>query len=113
MKAKKSKIEDAKNATKAGVEEGILPGGGVALIRAAKVLDGVKTENEDEKTASNIVPHKAVFAPLPHNSGERRRRRFYSASIRSYTRPLRSDTTLTNSNTWNVMKAGIVDPLQK
>jgi len=72
MKAKKSKIEDAKNATKAGVEEGILPGGGVALIRAAKVLDGVKTENEDEKTGLNIV-RKAVFAPLRiivENAGE-------------------------------------------
>ncbi len=63
MKAKKSKIEDAKNATKAGVQEGLLPGGGTALIRAAKVLDKVKVEHEDEKTGVNII-RRAIFAPL-------------------------------------------------
>ncbi len=63
MKAKKSKVEDAKNATKAGVQEGILPGGGVALIRASKVLDKVQVNDEDEKIGVNIV-RKAVFAPL-------------------------------------------------
>ncbi|MBI5743028.1 MAG: chaperonin GroEL [Elusimicrobia bacterium] len=63
MKAKKSKIEDAKNATKAGVQEGLLPGGGVALIRAAKVLEKMKGANEDEQTGINIVK-KAVYAPL-------------------------------------------------
>ncbi len=63
MKAKKSKIEDAKNATKAGVQEGLLPGGGVALIRASKVLDKVKTDHEDEKTGVNIV-RRAIYAPL-------------------------------------------------
>lgn len=63
MKAKKSKVEDAKNATKAGVEEGILPGGGVALIRAAKVLDKIQTNDEDEKVGLNFI-RKAVFAPM-------------------------------------------------
>jgi len=63
MKAKKSKIEDAKNATKAGVQEGLLPGGGTAIIRAAKVLEKMKGANEDEQTGINIV-RKAVYAPL-------------------------------------------------
>lgn len=63
MKARKSKIEDAKNATKAGVEEGLLPGGGTALIRASKALDGVKTLNDDEATGVNIV-RRAIYAPL-------------------------------------------------
>ncbi len=63
MKAKKSKIEDAKNATKAGVQEGLLPGGGTALIRASKVLDKVKTDHEDEQTGVNIV-RRAIYAPL-------------------------------------------------
>ncbi|MCX7641719.1 MAG: chaperonin GroEL [Elusimicrobiales bacterium] len=63
MKAKKSKVEDAKNATKAGVQEGILPGGGVAIIRASKVLDSLKLNDEDEKIGANIV-RKAVYAPL-------------------------------------------------
>ncbi len=63
MKAKKSKIEDAKNATKAGVQEGIIQGGGVALIRAAKALDKVKGDSEDEKTGINIV-RRAIYSPL-------------------------------------------------
>lgn len=63
MKAKKSKVEDAKNATKAGVQEGIVPGGGIALIRASKVLDKLSAENDDEKTGINIV-RKAIYAPL-------------------------------------------------
>ena len=63
MKAKKSKVEDARNATKAGVQEGILPGGGVALIRASRVLDKVNPADEDEKTGVNII-RRAIFAPL-------------------------------------------------
>jgi chaperonin GroEL len=63
MKAKKSKVEDAKNATKAGVQEGIVPGGGIALIRASKVLDKLTAENEDEKIGINIV-RKAIYSPL-------------------------------------------------
>ena len=47
MKAKKAKVEDAKNATKAGVEEGLVPGGGVALARSQKALENLKTDDED------------------------------------------------------------------
>ena len=54
MKEKKSRVEDAVHATRAAVEEGILPGGGVALIRASKVLESIKTKG-DEKTGVNIV----------------------------------------------------------
>ncbi len=63
MKAKKSKVEDARNATKAGVQEGLLPGGGTAIIRAAKCLEKLKGANEDEQTGINIV-RRAVYAPL-------------------------------------------------
>lgn len=63
MKAKKAKVEDAKNATKAGVEEGLVPGGGVALARSQKALDALKTDNEDIKTGIAIV-RKALTAPL-------------------------------------------------
>ena len=55
MKEKKDRVEDALNATRAAVEEGIIPGGGVALVRAEKVLDKVKGENEDELTGIRIV----------------------------------------------------------
>jgi len=63
MRAKKSKVEDAKNATKAGIEEGLVPGGGVALVRCEKILDSVKGDNEDETIGINIVK-KALSAPL-------------------------------------------------
>lgn len=55
MKAKKFKVEDAMHAVKAGVEEGIVPGGGVALLRAMEVLTSLKSENADEQTGFNIV----------------------------------------------------------
>ncbi len=54
MKEKKARVEDALHATRAAVEEGIVPGGGVALLRAASVLDGMKSDN-DEKIGINIV----------------------------------------------------------
>jgi len=55
MKAKKYKIEDAMHATRAGVEEGIVSGGGVALLRASDVLKNVKGDDQDEQTGINIV----------------------------------------------------------
>ena len=63
LKAKKAKVEDAKNATKAGVEEGIVPGGGVALARCQQALDALKADNEDIRTGINIV-RKALTDPL-------------------------------------------------
>src|SRR5437868_5802314 len=55
MKEKKARVEDAMHATKAAVEEGIVPGGGVALIRSAKVLETLKSGDNDEKIGINIV----------------------------------------------------------
>ena len=55
MKEKKARVEDALHATRAAVEEGIVPGGGVALLRAASVLDTLKTGENDEKIGINIV----------------------------------------------------------
>ena len=63
MKEKKDRVDDALSATKAAVAEGIVPGGGVALIRAAKALDGIKLENEDQMIGVNII-RKAVEEPL-------------------------------------------------
>ncbi|HZE97742.1 MAG TPA: chaperonin GroEL [Planctomycetota bacterium] len=71
MKEKKLRVEDALHATRAAVEEGILPGGGVALIRAAKALDRIKGGDDDEKTGIDIV-RRAVEAPImqiARNSG--------------------------------------------
>lgn len=63
MKEKKDRVEDALNATRAAVEEGIIPGGGVAFIRAIEALKDLKGDNEDEQTGINIVA-KAIEAPL-------------------------------------------------
>ncbi|MFH1367731.1 MAG: chaperonin GroEL [Elusimicrobiota bacterium] len=63
MKAKKFKVEDAMHATRAGVEEGIVPGGGVALLRAQKVLDTLKANDMDEQTGINIV-RRALEEPI-------------------------------------------------
>ena len=63
MKEKKDRVEDALNATRAAVEEGYLPGGGVSYIRAAEVLKDVKGENEDETTGIRIVA-RAIEEPL-------------------------------------------------
>ena len=63
MKEKKDRVDDALNATRAAVEEGYLPGGGVAYIRAAETLKGLKGENEDETTGIHIVA-RAIEEPL-------------------------------------------------
>ena len=63
MKAKKFKVEDAMNATRAGVEEGIVAGGGVALLKAQSVLDGLKGADSDEQTGINIVK-KSLEGPI-------------------------------------------------
>jgi chaperonin GroEL len=55
MKEKKARVEDALHATRAAVEEGIVPGGGVALLRAASVLDTLKSGDNDEKIGINII----------------------------------------------------------
>jgi chaperonin GroEL len=63
MKEKKDRVDDALHATRAAVEEGIVAGGGVALLRAKSVLDTIKAENADEATGIQIVS-RAVEAPL-------------------------------------------------
>jgi len=63
VKEKRDRVEDAMNATRAAVEEGIVPGGGTALLRASKVLDGLKPENDDQRVGIDIV-RKALQAPV-------------------------------------------------
>ena len=72
MKEKKDRVEDALNATRAAVEEGYLPGGGVAYIRAIDALAGLKGDNEDETTGIRII-ERALEEPLRQiaaNAGE-------------------------------------------
>ena len=72
MKEKKDRVDDALHATRAAVEEGVVAGGGVALVRAAKALDGVKGANDDQNVGINIL-RRAIEAPLRQivsNSGD-------------------------------------------
>jgi chaperonin GroEL len=72
VKEKKDRVDDALHATRAAVEEGILPGGGVALLRALKALDSVKTANADQKAGIDIV-RRAIQVParqIVQNAGE-------------------------------------------
>ncbi len=71
MKEKKDRVEDALNATRAAVEEGIVPGGGTALIRVSKVLNDIKPADDDDLAGVNII-RRAIEEPLrqiAHNAG--------------------------------------------
>jgi chaperonin GroEL len=63
MKEKKARVEDALHATRAAVEEGIVPGGGVALLRCSKVLDNLEGDNDEQIAGINII-RRAIEAPL-------------------------------------------------
>ena len=63
MKEKKDRVDDALRATRAAIEEGIVPGGGVAYIRASEALEGLKGDNEDETTGIEIIK-RAIEEPL-------------------------------------------------
>jgi len=72
VKERKDRVDDAMHATRAAVEEGIIPGGGAALIYAGRALDKLKTENDDQTVGVNIV-RKAIQAParqIAENAGE-------------------------------------------
>ena len=74
VKERKDRVDDALNATRAAVEEGIVPGGGVALLRAKKAVDALKSDNADIQAGINIVS-KALEVADPPDRRERRRRR--------------------------------------
>ncbi len=72
VKERKDRVDDAMHATRVAVEEGILPGGGVALLRALKTLDSVRPEDPDQKAGVDIV-RRAIQVPLRQiveNAGE-------------------------------------------
>ena len=107
MKEKKARVEDALHATRAAVEEGIVPGGGIALIRAQKVLDTLKLEG-DEKVGAEIV-RRAIEAPLRQladNAG------LEGALIVAEAKRRKGNDGLNiATGEWvDLVKAGIVDP---
>jgi chaperonin GroEL len=107
MKEKKARVEDALHATRAAVEEGIVAGGGVALIRAQKALDAVKLTG-DEKVGLDIV-HRAVEAPLrqlANNAG--REGALIVQEVKS--RKGNDGYNVATDEYTDLVKAGVVDP---
>ena len=108
MKAKKALIEDALHATRAAVEEGILPGGGIALLRAAKALDKVRAKG-DEKIGIDII-RRALTAPvvqIAENSGVNGH--VVAHKVLESDNPNFGYNALTDEHC-DLVKAGIVDP---
>ncbi|MFQ5688342.1 MAG: TCP-1/cpn60 chaperonin family protein, partial [Candidatus Scalindua sp.] len=109
MKEKKARIEDAMHATKAAVEEGILPGGGVALIRSAKALKKVEAElDEDEKIGLNII-RKSLEVPLRQiadNAG------LNGILVVQKVKDLEDNSgfDVTSEKYTDLVKAGVIDP---
>ncbi len=108
MKEKKARVEDALHATRAAVEEGIVPGGGVALIRAAKAIDELQLEG-DEKIGAAIVK-KALDEPakmIAENAGEEGS--VIVERIKSFDNPNMGYNALTGEFV-DMIEAGIIDP---
>jgi chaperonin GroEL len=108
MKEKKARVEDALHATRAAVEEGIVPGGGVALIRCLEAIDKVKGANEDEKIGVDIVK-KAIEFPtreLANNAGEEG-----SVVVEEVKKRKGNEGYNVADNSYeDLVKAGVVDP---
>ena len=108
MKEKKARVEDAMHATRAAVEEGIVPGGGVALVRGASALDGVSLEDADEQTGVNIV-RRSLEAPvrwIAQNAGQE------GAIVIERVRTSEGNTGYdANADRYcDLVEAGIIDP---
>jgi chaperonin GroEL len=109
LKEKKARVEDAMHATRAAVEEGIVAGGGVTLVRAAKALDGLKLKEEDEQIGVNIVK-RALEEPLrkiAENAGHE------GAVIVERVKAEKNENMGFNAETEefeDLVKAGVIDP---
>ena len=109
LKEKKHRVEDALSATRAAVEEGIVPGGGVALINAAVALEGLKGDNDDEQTGINIVA-KALSVPMrkiAENAGKDGS--VIVDAVRRAADPKIGYNVMTDEYV-DMIKAGVIDP---
>ncbi|MBT6535821.1 MAG: chaperonin GroEL, partial [Rhodospirillaceae bacterium] len=109
VKEKKDRVEDAMHATRAAVEEGIVAGGGVALLYATKVLDKLEGENDDQQVGINII-RKAIQAPvrqIAENAG-------FDGAVVSGKLLEQKDTDFgfdaQSGKYTNLVKAGVIDP---
>ena len=109
MKEKKARVEDALHATRAAVEEGIVPGGGVALLRAQTALDRIRG-TEDEKIGVDIV-RRALEEPIRHDRPERGRRGLDRRGEGQGVEGARTSATTPQTDTYeDLVKAGVIDP---
>jgi chaperonin GroEL len=110
MKEKKDRVDDALHATRAAVEEGIVPGGGVAYIRAIQSLDGFAGENDDENFGCNII-RRSLEEPLRQivaNAGQEA-----SIVIQRVKEAKEDDGYNARTETFEpMMKAGVIDPVK-
>ena len=109
MKEKKARVEDAMHATRAAVEEGIVPGGGVALVRCASALDTLKLKNDDEAIGVDIVRRalEETLRQIVANSGEE------GAIVVGKIREAKDNAFGYNAQTdkfEDLVKAGVIDP---
>jgi chaperonin GroEL len=108
MKEKKARVEDALHATRAAVEEGIVPGGGVALLRCLAAIEAVKTDNEDERIGVDIVKRAVEFPTraLADNAGVEG-----SVVVQEVKRRKGNEGYNVTTNIYeDLVKAGVVDP---
>ncbi|HEY3169061.1 MAG TPA: chaperonin GroEL [Candidatus Binatia bacterium] len=108
MKEKKARVEDALHATRAAVEEGIVPGGGVALVRCLQAIDGVKGANDDERIGVDIVKRAIEFPTraLADNAGVEG-----SVIVEEVKRRKGNDGyNVATGEYEDLVKAGVVDP---
>jgi chaperonin GroEL len=108
MKEKKARVEDAMHATKAAVEEGIVPGGGVALLRAGLVLDGLKGDNHDQQVGINLIK-RAIEEPMrwiAQNAGAE------GSIVVQKVKDLKSEEGFNAATETyeDLVKAGVIDP---
>ena len=102
VKERKDRVDDAMHATRAAVEEGVVPGGGVALLRSARALEGLKHENNDQRVGIEIV-HKALQAParqIAENAGVGRLGRGRQADREQRTRAGATTRRRASTRTW-------------
>jgi chaperonin GroEL len=110
MKEKKDRVDDSLHATRAAIEEGIVPGGGVAYIRAIKTLEGLKGDNEDQTIGIEIIK-RAIEEPLRQiaiNSGKE------GAVVVQAVKAGKNDFgyNAQTDNYENLLEAGVIDPVK-
>jgi chaperonin GroEL len=109
MKEKKARVEDAMHAPRAAVEEGIVPGGGVALLRASSALDGLKVEDHDEQVGINVI-RRALEEPLrwiAQNAGKEGA--IVCEKVRTESKANYGYNALTDTYE-DLVKSGVIDP---